>query len=490
MRSRVASLVRQLSSMFSNGFERLAVYWRQWLVRRLGDRTALRINAFLSAVALPSIALFLALAVLTYGSHRATRSAQTPAIVPTAPPLEQTAEPNISRTTLPQPEEIRGVWITNVASNVLFAPWGIPRAIDQLAALQFNTLYPVVWNRGNTFYRSSFLKDKTGQTIDPLVALMHPNKDPLEEIVELGHDKGMRVLPWFEYGFMVPLNSPLAQQHPDWLSRRLNGSRRLEDGTFEGDELPEVEAPTPRRGLIGQLLSSGAPRQIGWLNPMHPSVQGLLLSLVEEVIANYDIDGIQFDDHFSLPAEFGYDDYTVALYKTEHDGQRPPDDPADADWISWRAGKLSRFVSILYEKVKASCPTCTVSISPNPAKFAYRFHLQDWQTWVREGWVDELVVQIYRDDFEQFENELDKNPLRVAAEQIPVSVGILTGTWRHPIAFEQIKQQVESSRVRQFSGVCFFYWDTLWSYFTPEAPERRRKNFEQLMAVENSNDAF
>ncbi|MEO3704788.1 family 10 glycosylhydrolase [Trichormus azollae] len=44
--------------------------------------------------------------------------------------------------------EIRGVWLTNVASSLLFVPWGIHRATDQLASLNFNTIYPLVWNRG------------------------------------------------------------------------------------------------------------------------------------------------------------------------------------------------------------------------------------------------------------------------------------------------------------------------------------------------------
>ena len=479
MRPDTAALAR----WFSVRYERLAVGWRRWLVRRLGDRTAQRINAVLRAIAVPSFVLFLGLSLLTYTSYQVEQSASTlvdnaPLYVEaeTADPPESTIQDSSSP--LPQPKEIRGVWITNVASNILFAPWGIPRALDQLASMRFNTVYPVVWNRGNTFYRSPFLESMTGQTIDPLIALTHPREDPLAEMIRVGHEKGMRVLPWFEYGFMIPLDSPLAQQHPDWLTSRQNGSRRLVSDTFEVGETPELE----RRSLLGRLLNSGAPNRLGWLNPMHPSVQGLLLSLVEEVVTTYDVDGIQFDDHLSLPVEFGYDDYTVALYRAEHQGQGPPDNPADTDWIRWRAGKLSKFVNILQAQVRTSCAACSISLSPNPAKFAYRFHLQDWQTWVREGWVDEMAVQIYRDDFEQFEQELDKKPLRSAARQIPVSIGILTGTWRHPIGFEQIRQQVESSRDRQFAGVSFFYWDTLWSYFTPEAPQRRREQFEQLMA--------
>ena len=373
------------------------------------------------------------------------------------------------------PTEVRGVWITNVASDVLFAPWGISRAIHQLADLQFNTLYPVVWNRGKAFYHSNALEKITGQAIAPFLNLMHLGQDPLQEMVKLSHQQDMKILPWFEYGFMVPANSAIAKQHPDWLTSKQNGTQAVDTDIL----IPEVEAPS--KGLFARLLTSGAPNQIAWLNPMHPAVQGLLLDMVEEVITQYDVDGIQFDDHFSLPVEYGYDPYTVALYQAEHAGQSPPNNPADEDWIRWRAGKISRFVEILHARIKAKCPTCQFSLSPNPAKFAYRFYLQDWRLWVREGWIDDLVVQLYRDDLDKFDSELGKPALKEASDRIPVSIGILTGTWQKPIAFDQIEQQVSHSRDRQFSGVAFFYWDTLWSYFTPESPRARRQQFRKLL---------
>lgn len=382
------------------------------------------------------------------------------------------------------PGEMRGVWITNVASSLLFSPWGIPRAMHQLADMHFNTVYPVVWNRGKTFYHSPALKKITGQEIDPLLALTHPLEDPLQEMVRVGHQQNLRVIPWFEYGFMVPLHSNLARRHPDWLTCRQNGSRLLTaDALHENvEELPLEGASleNPPSGIF-RLLNSGAPHQLAWLNPLHPSVQGLLLGLVEEVVSQYAVDGIQFDDHFSLPVEFGYDDYTVSLYQAEHAGQEPPANPADDDWIRWRADKLSKFVNVLHAQVKAHCPTCTLSLSPNPAKFAYRFYLQDWSHWAEQGWLDEVVIQVYRDQLAQFESELGKSRLQAVRDRIPVSVGILTGTWRHPIAFEQIQAQVESSRDRHFAGVSFFYWETLWSYFTPEAPRQRRQNFRRLL---------
>ncbi|MGB3574204.1 MAG: family 10 glycosylhydrolase [Phormidesmis sp.] len=448
-----------------------------------------RLTAIL--IVLPILAIFLGLVVLEPSSQKPNQ-----ALIPTrlfADPPSALSSPVCS--------EIRGVWITNVASSVLFAPWGIVRAVHQLADLHFNTVYPVVWNRGQTFYHSPTLKQTTGYAIAPVMALVHPTEDPLAEIVRVGHRENMRVIPWFEYGFMVPLNAKLARQHPDWLTWRHNASRRLYDDSFvEGPAKEPVENPIEnpaegtidgsreekrsqkKSGLFSRLLSSGAPSALAWLNPLHPEVQSLVLNLVEEVVSQYEVDGIQFDDHFSLPVEFGYDPYTVSLYQAEHQGQSPPADAADEAWIRWRADKFSEFVGAVHARVKAVCPSCLFSLSPNPAKFAYRFHLQDWRAWVKNGWIDELVVQVYRDDLDKFESELAKDILQSTMDKIPVSIGILTGTWRRPIAFDQIKAQVISSRDHHFSGVTFFYWDTLWSYFTPESPQQRRQNFRALLA--------
>lgn len=184
--------------------------------------------------------------------------------------------------------EIRGVWLTNVDSEVMFSPDRLGAAIQQLAQMNFNTVYPTVWNWGYTVYPSETAKRATGLAIDP----RSPNWqdwDVLADLVNRGHQRGLAVIPWFEFGFMTPADSELASLHPDWLTRRSDGSEIWQDGIYE------------RR----------------WLNPFKPEVQQFILNLILEVVTRYNIDGIQFDDHFGLPAEYGYDNYTVQLYRQD-----------------------------------------------------------------------------------------------------------------------------------------------------------------------------
>lgn len=363
--------------------------------------------------------------------------------------------------------ELRGVWLTNVASGVLYTPWGINRAIDQLAELKFNTVYPVVWNRGTTFYPSLVAKKATGRDRDLLLQVLKLNQDVLAQIVEQGHRQGLRVIPWFEYGFMTPTNSQIAKRHPDWLTERRNASKISTDANLKATN-----------SKIDPLLTKGL-----WLNPFHPEVQQFMLDMILEVVTKYDVDGIQFDDHFGLPSDFGYDRFTVALYRKEHLGKNPPSNPQDAQWLRWRADKITNFMQRVYKAVKAVKPNCLVTLSPNPQDYAYIATLQDWSTWVNRGFVDELICQIYRNDRKSFLAQLQQLPLLSAKQKIPVSIGILTGSVRNPVAMKQIEQQVRWVRDRGYSGVSFFYWETLWSYLTPESPQERRNGFNTLFSA-------
>ncbi|HYW22284.1 MAG TPA: glycoside hydrolase family 10 protein [Nodularia sp. (in: cyanobacteria)] len=359
--------------------------------------------------------------------------------------------------------EIRGVWLTNVASGVLFLPWGINRAINQLSALRFNTIYPVVWNRGNTFYKSNTAKIITGSDADPILNLIHGGQDVLSKIIKVAKPQGLTVIPWFEYGFMTPPNSQLARRYPDWLTMG-------EEGIKSTNEIPLEE------------INDNSAHQQAWLNPLHPEVRKFILALIVEVVSGYDVDGIQFDDHFGMPVKFGYDAFTVDLYRQEHDGNSPPSDPFNPKWMRWRANKITDFMAEIHRSVKAIKPDAIVSLSPNSQGFAYKYYLQDWESWVKKGLVDELILQVYRNNQSSFITELEQPAVKFARSRIPVGIGILTGTSKTPVNIAQIKEQVETVRDRTFGGVSFFYWESLWGSITPESPQQRRNVFEQLFA--------
>jgi uncharacterized lipoprotein YddW (UPF0748 family) len=326
----------------------------------------------------------------------------------------------------PLPLQNRGVWLTNVDSEVLFSRESIEAAVERLAELNFNTLYPVVWNRGYTLYPSRVAEQVTGSSIAPQPQFRQ--RDMLAELLQVAKAHKMRVIPWFEYGLMAPPNSLLAYQHPGWLTQKVDGYR-IHD-------------------------------QMVWLNPTHPDVIQFMTSLIQETVRNYDIDGIQLDDHFGMPVELGYDDFTKALYH-QKTGKEPPTKHTDPEWMAWRINQITELMSQIFWAVKAVKPNCLVSLSPNPQDFSVSHYLVDWHHWERIGFVEEIVVQLYRDNLSSFEAELLKPELIAARQHIPVSIGILSGLKPRPISLSQIQQQISIARKHNYTGVSFFFYETV-----------------------------
>jgi uncharacterized lipoprotein YddW (UPF0748 family) len=343
-------------------------------------------------------------------------------------------------------QEIRGVWITTNDFDVLTDRAKMQEAMTQLRKLNFNTVYPVVWNSGYVMYPSA-VAQRTGN--QPFVYRGTQGQDILAEAIAQGHRQDLLVIPWFEYGFMAPSVSELVERHPDWLTQQRNGS---------------------------QTSISGA-GEVAWLNPFHPAVQQFMTDLVLETITQYDADGVQFDDHMSLPKEFGYDRYTISLYKKEMHAN-PPNNPSDPAWVKWRANKITEFMVKLSKAVKAKKPQAIFSVSPNHYIQSYYEYLQDWPAWVRQKAVDEILMQVYRSDFDNFLAQISLPELREAQKKISTGVGILTGLQNSPTSMPQIFSQVRAAQERGL-GISFFYYKSLWNY-GPEAIADRQSNFRTL----------
>ena len=350
---------------------------------------------------------------------------------------------------IPKSTELRGVWLTNIDSDVLFESNRLKQSLRTLQQLNFNTVYPAVWNWGYTLYPSKVAAKVIGKAVDPTPGLQ--KRDMLKEIVTEGHKQNLTVIPWFEFGFMAPADSLLAKNRPGWLTNRKDGTKIVKEGIHNRV----------------------------WLNPFRPEVQKFIQDLIVEIVKNYDIDGIQFDDHFGLPSELGYDSYTTALYKKEHQGKLPPADFKDPEWVNWRANKITDFMKRVFTAIKANKKDCIVSVAPNPQRFSYEYFLADWQKWERMGIIEDLVLQIYRNDLNVFISELEYPEVKLAQSHIPVSIGILSGLKNRSVSMEQIKTQIEKVRERKFAGVSFFFYETLWN-ISQENPQQRQQTWQKI----------
>lgn len=378
---------------------------------------------------------------------------QTPAIdIPVPPPNDSAVPAAPARPTTPSKypiaprTEIRGVWMTNNDLPMLENRTKVRNAMAQLRALNFNTIYPVVWNSGYVNYPSQ-VAQKYG--IQPFVRKGSDGHDILLDLINQAHAQRLLVIPWFEFGFMVPQTSELATQHPDWLTQTRSG----------------------------ELVSSGPAGEVAWLNPMHPEVQRFFIELLTEVVNNYDLDGIQFDDNLGLPREFGYDSYTKALYQRET-GRSVPSNPADGAWVKWRADQITEVVQRFNQVLKSRKPKAIFSISPNYYDHAYKLTLQDWLNWVRQGFVDEVIMQVYRSDLNSFTAKLNRPEILESQQKVSTAIGILTGLRRRPVPINQIVTQTRTAQQRGL-GVSYFYYESLWDD-APEDAMKRISGFQTL----------
>jgi uncharacterized lipoprotein YddW (UPF0748 family) len=174
----------------------------------------------------------------------------------------------------------------------------LDEVMANLAKHHLNTLYPAVWNRGYTLHPSPVAKQASGIRRDRLTSVpLIPFQDSLGELVHQAHRQHLRLIPWFEYGLMVPTSAALAQKHPNWLTT-----------TSAGETVPGAK-PAPKinpllRPLVRPLWNlqqEAAGANQAWLNPFHPEVQEFLVDLIVDVVQRYGVDGIQLDDHFGLP---------------------------------------------------------------------------------------------------------------------------------------------------------------------------------------------
>ena len=113
---------------------------------------------------------------------------------------------------------IVGVWMTNSPSPLYYSRNLMHKAVKDLYSAGFTALYLNVWSRGSTFHRSNYAPvegplQKAGLALDPICTLSRE-----------GHARGMKVVPWFEYGLMEPDDAEVVKLNPDWVLARADGN--------------------------------------------------------------------------------------------------------------------------------------------------------------------------------------------------------------------------------------------------------------------------
>lgn len=271
---------------------------------------------------------------------------------------------------------VRGVYLPAPHHSSSFSSYeNAKKSIDLMADLNFNCLFVCVWANSKIAWNSEVLMANStyakASDANMYAGYKGGSGDALKDIIELAHKKDIKVILWFEYGFMhkiggADFNDPILAKHPEWI------------------------------GIGNDGKPSNYNNSDFYLNSYDPEVQEFMLNLMEEALAKYpDVDGIQGDDRLpAMPRNSGYDAKTAAAYKAAK-GVEPPQNFDDAQWVRWRLDNLNAFARTMYARLKAKKSDLCVCFAPNKYPWCEGVLMQEWPAWIKDGVVDLLTVQFY-----------------------------------------------------------------------------------------------
>lgn len=320
----------------------------------------------------------------------------------------------------------------------MFSEENIIEGMKTLADLGFNTVYPVVWNKGYTMHPSEVMVQYFGEEYRQDTLFKNRNLDPLAVMIREARKNDLKIIPWFEFGFSSSYNKNgghIIEAYPSWAALDNEGNL-LKKNNFD------------------------------WMNAIHPEVQQFMISLILEVVKGYDIDGIQGDDRLpAMPAEGGYSSFTKSLYLNET-GNEVPSDPLEEAFLNWKADKLTDFAVQLYQAVKAEDANLTVSLAPSIYPWSKEQYLQDWPAWIEAGAVDELIPQAYRWDIDSYKTTIDEMveyyQQAEGHEKVSIYPGIIIKAGDRYNNFDYVKEALLHNRKKGLDGEVYFFYEGLF----------------------------
>lgn len=170
-----------------------------------------------------------------------------------------------------------------------------------------------------------------------------------------------------------------------------------------------------------------------YLNPASSEVRALVIGGIREIINNYEVDGIHFDDYFYPTDDAAFDKPSYTLYCDET--QKP------LDLGDWRRANVNALISGAYTAIKFKDKDIVFSISPSASiKENYNRHYADVTAWVSSACVDCIIPQLYfgfnypDSDF-KFDNLLDEWQKEINGTDTKLLIGLATykiGTQNEP----------------------------------------------------------
>lgn len=274
--------------------------------------------------------------------------------------------------------EFRGVWVATVVNIDWPSRTGLPtqqqkdellKILNQHQSQGINAVFFQVRPTADAFYAkgdepwSQYLTGKQGQAPNPFY-------DPLQFAIEECHKRGMELHAWF------------------------NPYRATFDGKEENISTNHISKLKPEWFFKydGKKL----------FNPGLPEVRAYINKTILNVVDNYDLDGIHFDDYFYPYAVKGQVISDLEAFILFNNGIK--------DIKDWRRYNVNQLIHELSDSIHAHKKYMKFGISPfgiwknksqdpqgseTAGGDSFYGQFADSRYWVEQGWVDYINPQIY-----------------------------------------------------------------------------------------------
>jgi len=272
--------------------------------------------------------------------------------------------------------EGRAIWLDRGSIVNAGGPEGLRQLIRTIGQAGFNIIYFETVNAGYPIYPSTLVEQ------NPQVK----GWDPLEVAVDEAHKHGIELHAWV-WTFAVG----------NTRHNRILG----QPDSYPGPILSQPElASEALRGSRGELVQ---PEQYEyWLSPASAKARKFLIAYFSEIVRNYKVDGLQLD-YIRYPFQkpntpVGFEPFELSRFTAETGlTVNAGNEESFKAWEAWKAFQVTSFVKDLSETVHTINPDIKVSAAVFPLTRHSRMLMiqQDWETWVRNGWVDTLSPMAY-----------------------------------------------------------------------------------------------
>lgn len=270
-----------------------------------------------------------------------------------------------------KPKELRGVWISYLEWNEIPVEQQafqatINEMFDNAKSMGMNAVFVHVRSHSDAMYPSAYFpwsKFASGQQGTS------PGYDPIAYAVEAAHQRGLEFHAWINpyrvTGYLVGFDE-LAADNP--------AKRWQTDQDIANDRWV--------------LQHEGA----YYYNPAIPQVRQLIVDGVKEIVQNYAVDGIHFDDYF----------YPSVNNSQSHLWFDKPEYDQSGSTLTisqWRRDQVNQLVAGVYQAVKEIKPEVLFGVSPAGYVNNLRSDSMlfvDIDTWMTQpGYIDYIMPQLY-----------------------------------------------------------------------------------------------